>query len=84
MSPSVRLVCYPDGDGMFTEHAAVTVRIDLPETYSREEVVAEVQQRLRALYPLATITVEGGGDDDQVRTWHVHQDGTQELDQPIN
>jgi hypothetical protein len=69
---------------MFTEHAAVTLRIDLPETYSPEEVVAEIQQRLRALYPLATITVEDGRADDQLPTWHVHRDGYPELDQPIS
>jgi hypothetical protein len=49
MSPSVRLVCYPDGDGAFCEHAALTLRIDLPETYSDADVVAALQQRLREI-----------------------------------
>jgi hypothetical protein len=84
MSPSVRLVCYPDGDGAFTEQAALTLRIDLPDTYSAAEVVTEIQQRLRAIYPLATITIEDGDGEDGLPTWHVHRDGHASQDAPIN
>ncbi len=62
MSPSVRLVCYPDGDGQFVAHAALTLRIDLPETYSAEDVITEIRRRLREKYPLAAIRVDSGDD----------------------
>jgi hypothetical protein len=84
MSPSVRLVCYPDGDGAFTEHTALTLRIDLPDTYSADEVVAEIQQRVRAIYPLATITIEDGLDGDALPTWQVHRDGHPSQDHPLS
>jgi hypothetical protein len=84
MSPSVRLVCYPGGDGAFTEHTALTLRIDLPVTYSAEEVVAEIQQRLRAIYPLATITVEDGDGEDGLPIWRVHRDGHASQGYPIS
>jgi hypothetical protein len=84
MSPSVRLVCYPDGDGSFTEHAALTLRIELPDTYSPGEVVAEIQHRLRTIHPLATIAVEDGDGDGGLPTWHVHRDGQPSLDHPIS
>lgn len=74
MSPSVRLVCHPHDDGMVSDHAALTLRIDLPDTYSAEDVATEVQQRLRETYPLATIYVQPA-DGDQLPTWHVHRDG---------
>lgn len=74
MSPRARLVCHPDGDGAVTEHTALTLRINLPDTYSTDEVVAEIQQRLRAIYPLATITVEDGDGEDGLPIWHVHRD----------
>jgi hypothetical protein len=78
MSPSVRLVCYPRGDGTFNEHAQLTLRIDLPDSYSAEDLVAEVQRRLRDSYPLAAIHVEPGKADGPP-TWHVHRDGA-----PVN
>lgn len=80
MSPSVRLICYPDGDGAFSTHATLTLRIDLPDSYSPEQVVGEIERRLRATYPLASILVErGDGDGDAtagMATWHVYRDGT--------
>ena len=84
MSPRVRLVCYPDGDGAFSAHTALTLRIDMPDSYSPAEVVSEIQQRLRAIYPLATITVEDGDGDDELPTWHVHRDGPASQDASIN
>ena len=74
MSPSVRLVCYPDGDGKFNAHAALTLRIDLPDSYSAQDVIDEIQRRLRDSYPLASIHVETGGDG-ELPTWHVFRDG---------
>jgi hypothetical protein len=80
MSPSVRLVCYSDGDGTFGRHAAaLTLRIDLPENYSAQEVVTEIERRLRETYPLAAIHVESsdgvsdGGAGSP--TWHVYRHG---------
>ena len=84
MSPSVRLVCYPDGDSAFSDHTALTLRIDLPDTYSAAQVVAEIEQRLRAIYPQATITVEDGHGEDELPTWHVHRDGPASQDASIN
>jgi hypothetical protein len=75
MSPSVRLVCHPDVDGRFSERAALTLRIDLPGSYSAEDVVKEIQQRLRETYPLATIRVEAANGDGDLPVWHVHRDG---------
>jgi len=75
MSPRVRLVCYPDGDGHFTERAVVTLRIDLPDSYSAADVVDEIQRRLRHTYPLAIIRVEPPKLDGGAPTWHVHRDG---------
>jgi len=75
MSPSVRLVCYPDGDGRFGAHAALTLRIDLPETYSAEDVIVEIQRRLRDKYPLAAIRVESGDGLERPATWHIFRDG---------
>ncbi len=75
MSSSVRLVCYPDVDGHFTEHAAITLRIDLPDSYSADDVVQEIQRRLRETYPLASIHVEPGDGDGEPPTWHVYRDG---------
>lgn len=51
MSPSVRLICYPDGDGASSEHAALTVRIEHTGTYPAADVVAALQHRLREIYP---------------------------------
>ena len=84
MSPSVRLVCYPDGDGAFTKHTALTLRIDLPETYSAADVLGEIQQRLRAVYPLATITIEDGDGEGELPTWHVHRDGHASQDHALS
>lgn len=75
MSPSVRLVCYPAGDGQFSEHAAITLRIDLPDSYSAEDVVDEIERRLRDSYPLARIQVEPGDGDGHRPIWHVYRDG---------
>ena len=75
MSPSVRLVCYPDGDGRFGAHAALTMRIELPETYSAEDVIDEIQRRLREKYPLAAVQIETGDGVDAPVTWHVFRDG---------
>lgn len=75
MSPSVRLVTYPDDDGHFSEHAAITLRIDLPDSYAAGDIVAEIQRRLREAYPLATIRVEPGDGDGVPPIWHVHRDG---------
>ena len=75
MSASVRLVCYPDGDSQFGAHAALMLRIDLPETYSAEDVIAEIRRRLREKYPLAAIKVESGDDADGPATWHFFRDG---------
>ena len=76
MSPSVRLVCYPDGDGQFGQHAAaLTLRIDLPELYSAADVVSEIERRLRETYPLASIHVETTDGDSAVPIWHVYRDG---------
>jgi hypothetical protein len=80
MSPSVRLICYPGGDGSFATHASLTLRIDLPDSYSPAEVVQEIERRLRATYPLASIVVEedagDGGEVTAMPTWHVYRDGT--------
>ena len=80
MSPSVRLICYPDGDGAFTTHASLTLRIDLPDSYSPAEVVQEIERRLRATYPLASIMVEQDTGDRRepaaMPTWHVYRDGS--------
>ena len=84
MSPTVRLVCYPDGDGAFVEHTALTLRIDLPDTYSADEVIAELQLRVRAIYPLATITVEVGEGEDALPIWHVRRDGPPSQDHPLS
>jgi len=84
MSPTVRLVCYPDGDGAFAEHTALTLRIDLPEAYSASEVIAEIQIRVRAIYPLATITVEDGEGEDALPIWHVRRDGHPPQEHPLS
>jgi len=84
MSPTVLLVCYPDGDGAFAEHTALTLRIDLPDVYSAEEVIAEIQLRVRAIYPLATITVEDGEGEDALPIWHVRRDGHLPEDHPLS
>ena len=84
MSPTVRLVCYPDGDGAFAVHTALTLRIDLPETYSADEVIAEIQLRVRSIYPLATITVEDGEGEDALPIWHVRRDGHPSQDHPLS
>ncbi len=68
-------MCYPDGDGHFSDHAAITLRMDLPDSYSSEDVVEEIQRRLRATYPLATIRGESGDGDGGLPIWHVHRDG---------
>jgi hypothetical protein len=78
MSPQVRLVTYPDGDGAFSAHT-LQLTVELPAAYSPDDVVQEIERRLRETYPLARITVEhpggaGAGDGGQV-TWHVYRDG---------
>jgi hypothetical protein len=78
MSPQVRLVTYPDGDGAFGAHT-LRLTVELPAAYSPDDVVREIERRLRETYPLAHITVEhpdgaGDGDGGQV-TWHVYRDG---------
>jgi hypothetical protein len=82
MSPSVRVACYPDGDSSFLSHTTLILRIDLPETYSGDEVVLELERRLRETYPLAQIHVESGvgspGVEQQgvgLPTWHIYRDG---------
>jgi hypothetical protein len=77
MSASVRLVCYPDGEGQFGQHAALTLRLDVPDSYSAKDVVDEIQRRLRDTYPLAAIHVESPDrdGDGNVPTWHVYRDG---------
>jgi hypothetical protein len=76
VSPHVRLVFYPDGDGAFASHTSVGLKIDLPAEYSAEEVMTAVQEHLRDRYPLAAIhalpTTDGGDFD---ATWHVYRDG---------
>jgi hypothetical protein len=81
MSPSVRLFCYPDGDGRFSEHTALTLRIDLPDHYAPADVLRDIERRLRDTYPLATILVEEGSGIDKP-TWHVHRDGARFVNQP--
>lgn len=71
MSPKVRLKCYPASDAAFGQHAALHLTIELPETYSPDEIVLEIQRRLRETYPLALIRAESLDDP----TWHVYRDG---------
>jgi hypothetical protein len=68
-------MCYPDGDGHFRQHAAITLRIDLPDSYSPDDVVEEIERRLRETYRLARIHVEPGNGDGESPTWHVYRDG---------
>ncbi|HKB27467.1 MAG TPA: hypothetical protein VKC59_00410 [Candidatus Limnocylindrales bacterium] len=75
MSPQVRLVCYPRTDGVFSAAAALHLRIELPAHYSAEEVVGEIQLRLRDRYPLASIQVETALPSGGASTWHVYRDG---------
>lgn len=48
------------------------------------EVVAEIQQRLRAKYPVAAITVEGGDGEGGLPVWRVHRDGHASKGYPIS
>jgi hypothetical protein len=52
MSPQVRLVTYPDGDGAFSAHT-LQLTVELPAAYSPDDVVQEIERRLRETYPLA-------------------------------
>jgi hypothetical protein len=84
MSPTVRLVCDPDGNGAFAEHTALTLRIDLPGASSADEVIAEIQRRVREIYPLATITVEDSEGEDALPIWHVRRDGHLPEEHPLS
>ena len=53
MFPSVRLLCYPDGGGKFGAHTALTLRIDWPDQYLPEDVIREIDRRLRETHPRA-------------------------------
>jgi hypothetical protein len=75
LSPRARLRCYPDGDGQFGKHAALTLRIELPDSYSMDDVVHELERKLRERYPLARIQVQSDDPADDTPTWHVYRDG---------
>lgn len=84
MPASVRLVCHGDGNGLFGGRAALTLRIDLPDTTLAEEVVAEIQRRLRSSHPLVTVTADERDREDGLTVWHVHRDGHASLARPLS
>jgi hypothetical protein len=75
MSPRVQLVLYPEGDAPFANHAGLSLKIELPDTYSAEEIVAAVEDHLHKKYPVAIVRVESAADDGYDTRWHVYRDG---------
>jgi hypothetical protein len=78
VSPTVQVRCYPPEDAAFHQRVAIHLTIDLPDSYTPEDVVAEMQHRLREAFPLACIRVDPADEP----IWHVYRDGPDDVSVP--
>ena len=75
MSSGVRLVCYPRSQSAFDVKAALHLKIEIPGGFAPEEIVREIQARLRDSYPLAVIRMQEPTRENGQVTWYVYRDG---------
>jgi hypothetical protein len=74
VSTSVRVLCHPTSDSDFSSDVELHIAMDLPADCPPANLVSEIQARLQAKYPRASISVMPQ-DPDGTESWEIYRDG---------
>ena len=77
MSLSVQVVCHPISDSAFSSDVELHLSMELPPDCLPGDLIREIESRLRAIYPLASIRVNSA-EPDGTENWEVYRDGAPE------